>query len=142
MYDESHTCQRSDTYFHFTNFFSNFFIFAKNFCILVYSDFARDTFQNFLKFSFHKLFPFFYKKNFSSRVFSPILLMTLFGLGIIFKFFFILQNFFISVQCEKADLYLYHERFATHYKYLTFVMCVIRNIISSTDSHPDFFESK
>ena len=131
MYDESHTCQRSDTYFHFTNFFSNFFIFTKKILHIGLFWFYSWHFLELFEIFISQTFSIFLQKNFFISGFSPILLMTLFGLGIIFKFFHFAKFFHLGL-VWKVDLYLYHERFVTHYKYLTFVMCEIRHTLFTT----------
>ena len=77
-------------------------------------------------------FSIFLQKNFFISGFSPILLMTLFWFGNHFLSFFHFAKFFHLGLVWKVDLYLYHERFVTHYKYLTFVMCEIRHTLFTT----------
>ena len=117
--------------FIFTNFFQIFSFLQKILHIGLFWFYSWHFLELFEIFISQTFFIFFLQKIFSSRVLVQFYSWHFFGLGIIFKFFHFAKFFHLGL-VWKVDLYLYHERFVTHYKYLTFVMCEIRHTLFTT----------
>ena len=89
-------------------------------------------FRTFWNFHFTNFFHFFFTKKIFHLGFLVQFYSWHFLVWESFLSFFHFAKFFHLGLVWKVDLYLYHERFVTHYKYLTFVMCEIRHTLFTT----------